>query len=186
MIVRVLKEAGYEEALLGISLSYDQDPELMPDVAKKLAAKGGGENKFLESMVVWLDITAPRYWWSQFDTYRIGITKQSQSTMHTVMRRALGQDDFAVSVSPGALLALNELIESGNLILVKGNLPEGFLQRRIVCANYKALRNIISQRKNHRLAEWRTFIDAIISGVEHPEFLRDADKPQDMAALELK
>ncbi len=75
MKTKLLHEHGSQEALLGLSLSYDSEPNIK--VANQLAHKQGGHNKFLESIVVWLDITAPRYWWQEFDTYRIGITKQS-------------------------------------------------------------------------------------------------------------
>ena len=83
MNVTVLNEAGYQEALLGLSLSYEQSLDKMPAVAERLAQRDNGHNKFLESIVVWLDVIAPRYWWQEFDTYRIGVSKQSSSTMHT-------------------------------------------------------------------------------------------------------
>ena len=80
MHVRILEEHGHDSALLGLSLSYDQTPERMPAVAERLRFRGDGHNKFLESILVWLDVTAPRYFWQQFDTYRVGVTKQRQST----------------------------------------------------------------------------------------------------------
>jgi len=98
MKVKILDERGYDWALLGLSLSFEQDPADMPRVAQKLAFRGDGHNKFLESIVLWLDITAPRYWWQQFDTYRAGVSKQSASTMHTMTRRALTQEDFEHSI----------------------------------------------------------------------------------------
>ena len=173
MQVTILNECGYDEALLGLSLSYNQDPELMPNVARKLCHKDGGHNKFLEAIVVWLDITAPRYWWSQFDTYRVGVTKQSESTMHTILRRPLSQEGFAHPIPWPLLEHLNLLIAEGQLEEVKWNLPESFLQRRIVCANYKSIRNIIIQRENHRLAEWKEFILALRE-LEHKELLPNA------------
>jgi len=166
----ILREAGYEEALLGLSLSYGQDPEKMSAVAWRLCDKDGGHNKFLESIVVWLDITAPRYWWQEFDTYRIGVTKQSSSTIHTLTRRALSQADFEHPVASAALEHLNLLIAEGQLEEAKWNLPESFLQRRIVCTNYKTLRNMMLQRWNHRLPEWHVFIKAL-GALEHRELL---------------
>lgn len=171
MIVKVMKEEGYEEAMIGLSLAFNQPVEKMPMVANKLNDKGGSHVKFLESMVVWLDITAPRYWWQQFDTYRVGITKQSQSTMHTIMRRKLTQKDFQLPISDATLKRLNELIESGMFVQVKTELPEGFLQRRIVCTNYKALRHMFSQRNKHRLHEWIFFLGEVISQVKYPYFI---------------
>ena len=90
MDVQIMAECGVVEAMVGLSLSYGvgKSYEEMLEVAKKLYNKDGGHNKFLESIVVWLNIDAPRYWWQQFDTYRVGTTKQSGSTMHTIMKRA--------------------------------------------------------------------------------------------------
>jgi len=78
MDVKILEEAGYKHALYGISLSYNKDIENMEKVSKSLCKLDGGHNKFLESIVVWLEINAARYWWQEFDTYRVGITKQSE------------------------------------------------------------------------------------------------------------
>ena len=101
----VIGEYGYEQALIGLGLSFgltadtsfeefraeadfckDTKLEKLAKVALKLAPKDGGHNKFLESMQVWIDINAPRYWWSEFDTYRVGTSKQSASTMHTLVK----------------------------------------------------------------------------------------------------
>jgi len=82
MRIQVLEESGLSHALLGLSLNKNQPLDNMLTLSDKLASKDGGHNKFLESIAVWLDITAPRYWWSQLDTYRAGVTKQSESTMH--------------------------------------------------------------------------------------------------------
>ena len=102
MKLTVLKESGFEEALLGLSLSFDSEPSKR--VADKLAWKGGGESKFLESIVVWIDLDAPRYWWAQFDTYRVGISKQSESSIHTLMRRALDEEkDFFAKNDPAKI-----------------------------------------------------------------------------------
>jgi len=172
MRIKVLDERGYESALLGLSLSYKQDPDKMPEVARRLALKEGGHNKFLESIVLWLDITAPRYWWQQFDTYRVGVTKQSESTMHTMTKRPLTQEDFEHPIPPETLTCLNQLIAEKDWKQVKWLLPEGFLQRRIVCLNYMALQRMIRQRTTHKLEEWRVFIDRVLEQVEHPELLQ--------------
>ena len=188
MQVDIIETTGIDEALLGLGLSYgltsDMDiyalsyPEnavtycKCRDIANKLAHKQGGHNKFLESITISLDITAPRYWWSEFDTYRVGVTKQSESTMHTITKRPLTQKDFQGTVVAETLTFLNELIDKYNntpylvtqqtlLHKIKNNLPEGFLQRRIVVLNAKTLQNIIAQRHNHRLREWHTFCTAI-------------------------
>lgn len=76
--IEILNESGYEEAMLGLSLSFNQPVSNMKGVSDRLYDKDGGHNKFLESVCVWLDITMPRYWWSEADTYRISVTKQSE------------------------------------------------------------------------------------------------------------
>ena len=106
------------------------------------------------------------------DTYRVGVTKQSGSTMHTILRRPLCQADFEGGVDPEILVALNGLIERKDFRRVKANLPEGFLQRRVVGTNYKALRHIIGQRYNHRLPEWQFFVQQVLAQVARSEFLR--------------
>lgn len=183
MKVLIRKEEGYELALEGIGLSFNlDDMGRLENVAERLAPKDGGHNKFLESIVVWLDINAPRYWWSEFDTYRVGTTKQSESTMHTITHRMLTQKDFEEPIIPYILRQINVLIQMYHDIKhqkdkdkifreIKNNLPEGFLQRRIVCTNYKVLKNMVWQRKNHRLAEWRVFIDVLEEKLERPEFI---------------
>ncbi len=143
----------------------------MAHVASTLRFKSDGHNKFLEAIVVWLDVSAPRYFWQQFDTYRIGVTKQSESTMHTLTRRPLGQQAFAHPIPDEHLNHLNRLIEQSAWERVKRDLPESFLQRRVVCLNYMSLQRIIRQRRNHRLAEWQTFISLTLDQVRHPEYL---------------
>lgn len=176
MKVQVLREAGYEEALLGLSLSYNQPIEKMARVANRLYCHDDGHNKFLESMAVWLDIVAPRYWWQQFDTYRVGMTKQSESTMHTLMKRLLTQEDFEHPIHPATLERLNDLIAVRDFETVKIELPEGFLQRRVVCTNYKVLRHIVNQRLRHRLPEWVIFCREIAARLEHGDFVKSVEK----------
>lgn len=168
--VNLLKESGFDEAMLGISLSFNAPVENMPARAEKLAMKGMGHSKFLESMMVWIDVRAPRYFWQEADTYRIS-SKQSQATMHTLTKKPLCQGDFAGGVPDQWIEDLNAKILAGDLFGAKRLLPESFLQRRIWCMSYKTLQNIVQQRKNHRLEEWREFCQEILKQVEHPSFL---------------
>jgi len=169
--VKKLNECGYQEALYGISLNKNQPIENMGPVAHKLCNKDGGHNKFLEHIVVWLEIKAPRFIWQEFDTYRIGVSKSSESTMHTILKRPLTQDDFDIPIGFWRLRRLNSLIKKQKFLELKNELPEGFLQRRMVVLNYKVLRNIISQRKNHRLPHWKMMIEQILNQLDHPELL---------------
>lgn len=174
MIVQVLHEAGYFPAMLGLSLSYNQDPGKMPHVADRLKFKGNGHNKFLESIAVWIDIDAPRYWWQQFDTYRCGMTKQSESTMHTILRSELTLDNFeANQFDPDFLEYLNKLRELKLFDELKKYLPESFLQRRVCCTNYRTLQTMKIQRETHKLEEWTLFLKELKDQLEYPELIWD-------------
>lgn len=196
MKVNVISEQGYEIALFGNGLSYGITSHFenfhefevsrmvksgsssgvmdkMAGVCRKLANKDGGHNKFLEMMTVWLDIDAPRYWWSEFDTYRVGTSKLSESTMHTITKRHLSKADFEGGLDEGIIAHINAAIDTGDFHLVKRILPESFLQRRVVCTNYKVLRNMYQQRKNHRLPEWHEFCGSLKRELEHFEFIEN-------------
>ena len=194
MKVQIIKESGYDEALFGTGLSFGLTSDFqnvcefkktkvvngtysrMQNVCQKLAPKDGGHNKFLEMITVWLDIDAPRFYWSEFDTYRCGITKLSESTIHTVTKRHLTVDDFEAGVIDLDYLAkINSVIDTGSMYLVKQMLPESFLQRRIVCTNYKTLKNMYFQRRNHRLPEWHIFCDALRDNLEHFELISEEE-----------
>lgn len=170
MNVKVISEYGYQEAIMGLSLSYNcTDMKRVERVATRLAKKDGGHNKFLESMVVYLDITAPRYWWQEFDTYRVGVTKQSESTMHTIMKKPINKYMFEKEdISDQCMEELEKLRSENNFVSLKRRLPEGFLQRRIVSTNYKTLKGVIEQRRNHKLAEeWGCFIESLELNLRH-------------------
>ena len=184
MNVVVLNEYGYEIALKGLALSYkdsslcdtkwwdDSKQTKMRKIAKALAKKGGGHSKFLESIVVYLDINAPRYWWSEFDTYRIGVTKNSESTMHKLTKRPVTHSDFDTPISECTLIEINDAISAKLPInQIKGKLPESYLQRRIVCTNYKVLQNIVWQRRNHKLPEWQYFNRRLKQSLLHWEYI---------------
>lgn len=183
MEVKIINESGYEAAVKGIGLSYGIDDfERLENVAKGLAFKDGGHNKFLESIQVWIEIRAARYWWAEADTYRSGVTKQPESTIHTLTKKPITQNDFEYEIFQPTIDYVNKLILEYNkseskynkkyyFNLIKANLPEGFLQKRIVCTNYKCLKNIIYQRKNHRLGEWLVFIKKIKEQLKYPELL---------------
>lgn len=110
MEIKIIKEAGYEQAILGLSLSHGSTIERAKEVAVNLAPKDGGHNKILESIYVWLDIIAPRFWWQEADTYRLS-TKQSASTMHTIQKQLLDNDDFERPLHPHILDSINLLAQ---------------------------------------------------------------------------
>jgi hypothetical protein len=201
MEIQILEEAGYQWALCGTSLSFKDEGipftswwtkdklQNMSSTCTSMAFKDGGHNKFLESIQLWLYIKAPRGWWQEFDTYRVGTTKNSSSTMHTIQKRPLTIDDFEFGTDDRIINVFNDiLVEATNnftntmrlkgeaLQKVKWNIPEGFLQSRIVNLNYKVLRHIFLQRWSHNLHQWQTFISFILANCEHPELLPRKDK----------
>jgi hypothetical protein len=175
MLVKKLKEAGYEESALGFSLSYNSTIKRAMEIMPKYAFGKPGESKFLESIFVWLDVDASRTTWSEMDTYRIS-TKQSESTMHTLGKRHLTQEDFEYPIPEEMLAIVNYHIDKYKnkeikKYQLKNILPEGFLQRIIWCFSYKTLQNIYSQRFDHELPQWHIFLDTIIQSIDHPEFI---------------
>ena len=201
MNVKKVDEAGYDAALHGLAHNKKKSAAQMVKVAQKLADHDGGHNKFLESIIIWLDVRAPRYWWQEADTFRLS-TKQSESTMHTLHEELLAididnnsavdafiRDNFEQgSCSRDILRAIYTAAKNNDLLAVKRQLPEGFLQTRMWCMSYKTLRNIILQRRTHRLPHWQAFIRQTLQQADHPELLpgltRKAD-PQDPAACPL-
>ena len=178
---RVVWVSGYGEAILGAMLSYGKtsydkftaSSEDKDRLAKKLAPLDGGHNKFLEQIQYWILIEAPLFWWKQFDTYRVGISKSSESTMHKSWKNGLTQEMFEYPILESTLTALNDAIREyrGPITqkerkqfleaFIINNLPDGYLQTRMVNINAKSLRNIYFQRRNHKLKQWRDFCKKI-------------------------
>ena len=117
-------------------------------------------------MQVWLLIRGSLSFWKQFDTYRVGTTKQSESTMHTLKKRQLTKQDFTKET-----FCIPTITQNFSIDEMRDSLPSGFLECRVVNTNYKTLQNIIFQRQNHRSQKWNTFIEMLLKQVQHPEFL---------------
>lgn len=187
MRVWLMKEFGYEEALFGLGLSYGKvsgyaTPEeamqhdewsRLCELAPTIALYGaGGHDKFLRQIGVVLDITAPLYWWKQMDTYKVGTVAQSESTMHTLMKNPVTNDCFESGQVPDFYVNfLENLRQDGDFGKLNACLPQSWLQRRIWTGNYAVLKNIILQRENHKLPEWKFFFDALLPVLGHPELL---------------
>lgn len=181
MEVKILLEAGYELALRGMAYSYFDNStnpaewwtverfEKAIKRSKLLCGKGAGHDKFLRQIMMWVDINAPRFWWSEFDTYQ-HIVRQSTSTMHT-LKKGVKPEHFEhpelVDID-----YINDCISQGfSVEQMKAILPESFLQRRMVTINYGSLWTIFQQRHDHRLPQWQQFISAIRGQCDHPELL---------------
>ena len=138
-------------------------------LAQRLIRAGSEHRKFMRQIVVWVDITAPLFWWKQFDTYKVGTTANSTSTMHRLASTEITADCFEYpellgESAIGKLEALRELYkETGRKDIWKKlivNLPESWLQKRTVTMSYENILNMYNQRcvHLHKLTEWsKTF-----------------------------
>ena len=145
------------------------DIELMD----RLSRSGPSHAKFLRYINVTLDITAPRYWWAEMDTYKVGTVRNSCSTMHKVQAKEFERADFSCEhLDEESLAALDTLISDMNRARDRFNncgknkddwwqmiqlLPASLNQKATVQLNYQVLQNIYFTRKDHRLDEWHTF-----------------------------
>lgn len=142
------------------------------DLMKRLAMAGTDHRKFMRMMPVYVRITAPFYWWKEFDTYKVGTVANSCSTMHKIAAKEFTVDDFSTEhLYDDEYELLKKVIEALNgdrelyLESLKKNdwwqmiqlLPSSYNQTRNVMMNYEVLANIYKSRKDHKLDEWRDF-----------------------------
>lgn len=153
-------------------------------LAKNLIKAGSSHAKFMRQILVCVDITAPLYWWKQFDQYKIGTVTNSESTMHRITAEPFKIEQFAVEkidfltdeklitwthhILMEHLAWLNELRkdylntkDKGIWKAVIQLLPDGWLQKRTTTMNYAVLANIYHDRKRHKLTEWNDVCDWI-------------------------
>lgn len=164
--------------------SYDENGDyiLGPndlDLAVRLAKAGSDHRKYLRMIFVSVDITAPLYWWKEFDTYKVGTVANSCSTMHKIHAAPFSRADFSHDrMDEGALALLDTVIaylegERQKFLADKTDkqawhnmiqtLPSSYNQMRTVTLNYEVLTNMYYARRNHKLAEWHTFCEWIES-----------------------
>ena len=154
-------------------------------LALKLANAGSDHRKFLRQIFVSVDITAPLYWWKEFDTYKVGTVANSCSTMHTIHKKEFTLDDFSHDklneYNKRILKAYIDAINTDRKLFLETNdkdywwqmiqmLPTSYNQLRTVTLNYEVLRNIYHSRKNHKLDEWHGFCD-VIKGLPYSELI---------------
>jgi len=147
----------------------ENDLELM----KKLYKAGTEHRKYLRQIFVSMDITAPLYWWKEFDTYKVGTVANSCSTMHKLHSKEIELSDFSfdsqfVSVFKPIVVSCESLrrkfVETGDKTYWRALiqlLPEGYNQRRTVTMNYENVVSIIKQREGHKLSEWNEFVSVM-------------------------
>ena len=146
-------------------------------LAVRLARAGSDHRKYLRQIFVTVDITAPLYWWKEFDTYKVATVANSTSTMHKIQAKEFTREDFSCDrMSDKALAALDALIavleeQRQKYLETKERvywddmiqlLPSSYHQLRTVTMNYETLVNIYYARRHHKLPEWHVFCDAIM------------------------
>ena len=158
---------------------------------KRLRNTGTDHRKFMRMITVYLDITAPLYWWKEFDTYKVGTVANSCSTMHKIAEKEFTLEDFScehlinesvteetIEYNPtdlwfhGHLFNTVRMLNNARERYLKTKdkkywwqmiqlLPSSYNQKRMVMLNYEVLANIYKSRRNHKLDEWHTFCDWI-------------------------
>lgn len=155
------------------------------DLMTRLRNAGTDHRKFMRMITVYLDITAPLYWWKEFDTYKVGTVANSCSTMHKIAAKPFTKDDFSHEHLGYSCCTENEFDNPMNtleqvIIVLNGCrdkyiatnnkfwwwqmiqlLPSSYNQKRTVMLNYEVLANMYKSRKNHKLDEWHTLCDWI-------------------------
>jgi hypothetical protein len=161
--------------------SYNEDGEYVLgendlDLAKRLCKSGSDHRKFIRQIFVSVDITAPLYWWKEYDTYKVGTVANSTSTMHKIHSKPFEAADFSCDkMDADTLECFQKLLEYLEVLRGKYNetkdktywysliqlLPSSYNQMRTCTFNYENLINMYHARKNHKLDEWYVFCDWI-------------------------
>lgn len=186
-----VKTQKEQEKYIEAQTEYDYEYYLGPNDQKlmmNLRNAGTDHRKFMRMIVVYVDLTAPLYWWKEFDTYKVGTVANSCSTMHKIAEKEFTLEDFSCEHLEGrAMNTLEDVVDDLNyyrehyLSMDKQKvphankkakelwwqmiqlLPTSYNQRRTVMVNYEVLANIYKNRRNHKLDEWHTFCDWIES-----------------------
>ena len=149
------------------------------DLAIRLRKAGSDHRKFIRQIFVSVDITAPLYWWKEYDTYKVATVANSTSTMHKIHSKPFSREDFSTDhMTPDTLAFMVQVIQRLESIRLKfveeGKkkedwydliqlLPSSYNQMRTCSLNYETLVNIYYARKGHKLEEWHTFCDWILT-----------------------
>ena len=161
---------------------YDEDSNFVLGendlgLAQKLRRAGSDHRKYVRQIFVSVDITAPLYWWKEFDTYKVATVANSTSTMHKIHAKPFDIDDFSHDhMTPSTLAFMQTVVDELEKIrqkyMTEGKnkedwydmiqlLPSSYNQMRTVTMNYETLINIYFARRAHKLSEWHTFCDWI-------------------------
>ena len=149
------------------------------DLAVRLRKAGSDHRKYLRQVLVSVDVTAPIYWWKEYDTYKIATVANSTSTMHKIAAKPFELGDFSTDhMTPSTLEFMKKVVGELETVRLRylnegkkkedwydmiALLPESYNQMRTCTLNYETLINIYHARKNHKLFEWHTYCDWIRS-----------------------
>lgn len=143
-------------------------------LAQRLCKAGTDHRKFIRMIFVTVDVTAPMYWWKEYDTYKVGTVANSTSTMHKIASKPFALSDFSVDhMDARGLAAMETVIETLEQLRLEyleikdkqtwytmiQLLPSSYNQMRTCTLNYETLANIYFARRNHKLDEWHTYCD---------------------------
>ena len=155
------------------------------DLMKRLRNAGTDHRKFMRMITVYVDLTAPLYWWKEFDTYKVGTVANSCSTMHKIQDKEFTMEDFSHehldSLNRSILFQIIKTLNADRLTYLDSKdkqwwwnmiqlLPSSYNQKRTIMLNYEVLANIYKSRKNHKLDEWHTFCHWI-EGLPYSELI---------------
>lgn len=156
----------------------------------RLCKAGSDHRKVLRQMFISCDVTAPLYWWKEFDTYKVGVTANSQSTMHKLCSRPLTVHDFSFEDMHDDEFIVNIVIDNLNARIrdykadMKQNkslwrtiiqlLPCAYNQTRTITCNYENILNMYQQRKHHKLSEWVEFCAHMYNNLPYFNLIVDA------------
>ena len=153
---------------------------------KGLCIAGTDHRKWMRMVNVTMDITAPLYWWKEFDTYKVGTVANSCSTMHKIQAKEFTLDDFSYehldSTNKEVLMHIIKELNIARNIFNETKmkkywwqmiqlLPSSFNQKRTVQLNYEVLNSMWHARKSHKLDEWREFCDTVEDCMPYSEFI---------------
>ena len=180
----VHRDTGYSACTAG---HFDVGPRDY-DLMTRLRNAGTDHRKFMRMIIVYVDITAPLYWWKEYDTYKVGTVANSCSTMHKIAAKEFTLEDFSHEhLQEDSVAVLESVIHTMNVHREWYNnkalddpkidwwqmiqlLPSSYNQKRTIMLNYEVLANIYKSRRNHKLDEWHTFCNWI-EGLPYSEII---------------
>ena len=194
---------GFEHAIRGMrnplnswdrsDSKFDYDKMCLGEndlaLMRKLYAAGQPHRKYLRQIFVAMDITAPLYWWKEFDTYKVGTTANSCSTMHKIAAKEFELSDFSTEHLSEDVInkPFKDIIDCLNFFRGLYNLnkdksdwwqmiqllPSSYNQRRTVTMTYENVMNILDYRQGHKLSEWNEYCDILMAGLPYVADLRN-------------